>query len=389
MDRVPDDAVGNPLLDSGRPSGIRFYIPSQLRGRDKLDIVREHERGHRSYALCWPVSNLAWAIVLALYTIAIAAQARISIPECTCDGFYGSPRLEKLQYDSHDSVIWDVLQDSQTGNPTVSAVQQKPVTTESPRSNTYQSGDKVSHGMHQQAEEGAPHKFYGLSHKEWEHSPDRVAFAKFFRDDVVQGLFVEVGAGDGRSNSNTLFFEESLGWGGLVIEGEPSNFEKLSRTYRAENRTTKVQAAICDKPGLVSFVGCGDSAGIKKYMSHAHFKKYLESWGDTGDKATEVECMTLQHVLEENSISKVDVLFVDVEGGELSVMKSIDFRKVHIRSVVVDLPIADGRFESKVREILLLNDFCLAARVGVNEFWVADPVMRQLHCGWKSFQHDP
>ena len=40
----------------------------------------------------------------------------------------------------------------------------------------------------------------------------------------VSGYFVELGAMDGAHFSNSLFFEESLGWGGLLIEANPLMF---------------------------------------------------------------------------------------------------------------------------------------------------------------------
>ena len=45
-----------------------------------------------------------------------------------------------------------------------------------------------------------------------------------FRD----GVFLEIGANDGR-NSNTRNLEHCLGWRGLLIEGQPTNFERLRK----------------------------------------------------------------------------------------------------------------------------------------------------------------
>lgn len=42
------------------------------------------------------------------------------------------------------------------------------------------------------------------------------------------GSFVELGALDGVTGSNTIIFERCLGWRGLLIEANPSNFNKLA-----------------------------------------------------------------------------------------------------------------------------------------------------------------
>ena len=41
------------------------------------------------------------------------------------------------------------------------------------------------------------------------------------------GFFVECGALDGETRSNTLVFERQLNWTGLLIEADPLNFAKI------------------------------------------------------------------------------------------------------------------------------------------------------------------
>ena len=43
------------------------------------------------------------------------------------------------------------------------------------------------------------------------------------------GFFIEVGANDGYSQSNTYFLEKFLGWRGILVEGIPSLYEKCKR----------------------------------------------------------------------------------------------------------------------------------------------------------------
>ena len=49
---------------------------------------------------------------------------------------------------------------------------------------------------------------------------DRLLFEHFFRG-KRNGVFVDVGAYDGTTFSNTLFFERSMGWSGLCVEPLP------------------------------------------------------------------------------------------------------------------------------------------------------------------------
>jgi len=46
------------------------------------------------------------------------------------------------------------------------------------------------------------------------------------------GFFIECGALDGEIRSNTLYFERYLGWTGLLIEGDPSNYAAMVHKHR-------------------------------------------------------------------------------------------------------------------------------------------------------------
>ena len=46
------------------------------------------------------------------------------------------------------------------------------------------------------------------------------------------GFFVECGALDGETRSNTLVFEKEYGWRGVLVEGDPKNFELVRKKNR-------------------------------------------------------------------------------------------------------------------------------------------------------------
>lgn len=78
---------------------------------------------------------------------------------------------------------------------------------------------------------------YNLS-EPWENDPSigqSAVIQKIFRDklkDNEPGFFIECGALDGETRSNTLYLERFKSWSGLLIEADPSNFEKLKEKNR-------------------------------------------------------------------------------------------------------------------------------------------------------------
>ncbi|KAK1133372.1 hypothetical protein K0M31_011187 [Melipona bicolor] len=47
------------------------------------------------------------------------------------------------------------------------------------------------------------------------------------------GFFVECGAYDGETRSNTLALERYLGWDGLLMEADPLNFSNMDKNRNA------------------------------------------------------------------------------------------------------------------------------------------------------------
>lgn len=61
-----------------------------------------------------------------------------------------------------------------------------------------------------------------------QYKQDKILEEKIFRG-FKNGFFVDVGAHDGITINNTLYFEEYNMWKGLNIEANPDVFEKLKK----------------------------------------------------------------------------------------------------------------------------------------------------------------
>ena len=155
------------------------------------------------------------------------------------------------------------------------------------------------------------------------------------------GVFVDIGANDGVTLSNTYFFEKQMGWTGICIEPIPEIFERL----RSNRKCTCIQGCISEKSGTQSFLRVRSrsfntemlSGLIEKYNPRhlQRIQREVKRTGGTTEILT-VPCYILTELLLEKNISHVDYLSLDTEGGELDILKSIDFSRIDIEVIDVE-----------------------------------------------------
>lgn len=142
------------------------------------------------------------------------------------------------------------------------------------------------------------------------------------------GVFVDVGAHDGESLSNTYFFEKERGWKGICVEPIPSVFEKL-KNLRKESVCYQV-AVDRDETEKTFYLGEGHPEMFSVLTNHLDPRHYIRIQNEVRDnggilKTIPVQTKRLDSLLKEQGISHVNYLSIDVEGAEFGVLDSIDF----------------------------------------------------------------
>lgn len=142
-------------------------------------------------------------------------------------------------------------------------------------------------------------------------------------------FFIDVGAHDGLSSSNTAYAEMNLDWNGICIEPHPDVYSKLTttrkcKTYNCCVSEFETEIEFCRIRGYSEML-----SGIKSSYSESHLKRITNEITEHGGDMTiiKVPSKTLNTIIEENNIDRVDYLSIDTEGSELSVLKSIDLNK--------------------------------------------------------------
>jgi FkbM family methyltransferase len=130
------------------------------------------------------------------------------------------------------------------------------------------------------------------------------------------GVFLEIGANDGYSQSNTFALETLYGWRGILIEPLPRHYEKC-RKVRTNSECFNVACA--SQPGEVVL----DDSNLTSVALGLQDKAEEASRLHSGRLVT-VPAVTLSSVIDRSSFSRVDFLSIDVEGAELEVLQGLD-----------------------------------------------------------------
>lgn len=192
---------------------------------------------------------------------------------------------------------------------------------------------------------------------------DKVVYESYFQG-KTDGYFVDIGAHDGETFSNSKFFEEQ-GWNGVCVEPNPIVFEQLLL-----NRECKcIKKAISDKVGQASFFQITEGAdmlsglvdeftqkGIKNIYSN------LEST-DSGFDYIEVELDLFDNIVDQ---PQIDFLSIDTEGNELKILQTIDFNKYNIKVITLE----NNEYDSRFIEFLIPKGFTFVKRLGCDELYI-------------------
>jgi len=166
---------------------------------------------------------------------------------------------------------------------------------------------------------------------------DRFLLENFFRG-KRGGVFVDIGAYDGETLSNTLFFERSMGWTGLCVEPLPAAFAKLKATRMAicEN------VSVANFEGEAEFVETDDRTGPNEKMFSglaANFdprqSQRIAAMGQS--RTTRIVPVTkFSTLLAKHSLFDIDYCSIDTEGSELAILSDFDPKRFRIKVLTIE-----------------------------------------------------
>ena len=165
------------------------------------------------------------------------------------------------------------------------------------------------------------------------------------------GYFVEFGATNGVTLSNTHLLEKQLGWTGILAEPNPAFHARLSR----ERSCHICHAAVHARSGTAPFL-CTEKPAFSR-LADVRPDDIFEREGRRSVRtSTRVQTISLNDLLDTHSApDRIDYVSIDTEGAELDVLSTFDFDRRRVSLFTVEHNFTPER--SGIQALMVANGY--------------------------------
>jgi FkbM family methyltransferase len=205
-------------------------------------------------------------------------------------------------------------------------------------------------------------KYFG----KYSQNDEEIRILRYF--DGFVGTFLDLGANDGKTLSNTYRLAEK-GWKGTLVEASPTVFKRLKANLGSNPNMQLLNYAAGDKDGEAvlhdsgELMGMGDT-GLVSTINESE----LEKWTPETMKFNKfiVPVRTFDTILKESKIKEFDFISIDIEGCEEIVVPQMNFPKLGAKMVIIE---ASGEREDFFNKIMSASGFRLVHKNAENLFY--------------------
>ena len=150
----------------------------------------------------------------------------------------------------------------------------------------------------------------------------------FFRNQK-KGIYLDIGCYHPINGSNTYLLYKK-GWSGINIDLDESSIDMFNNFRR--NDFNK-QVAVSDYKGIITLYTHHKRSAVQTVN-----QKNAERMEVNGLKKIEIKCDTINSIIENSKFSnkKIDLLSIDIEGHELTALRTFDFSKYEPKLVIIE-----------------------------------------------------
>jgi len=198
-------------------------------------------------------------------------------------------------------------------------------------------------------------KFYS------QQDEDKYIIQYLLKTKIIDGTYLEIGACDGILYSNSKTLEDFFGFTGVLIEPQLTFYNDLKKNRSSINNELYNCAVTNNDSSTITFIGNNAEGGIYNDIN-TNLTNY--NW-----TPYEVENRKMKNILENSRFKYIDIMIIDVEGSELSLLKSIDF-SFPIFCIIIEAHSNEQQKNKLFGDFLKKNGFTFKERQRGNEIWL-------------------
>jgi len=161
--------------------------------------------------------------------------------------------------------------------------------------------------------------------KNFSQNNEQQVILNYFKD--FKGTFIDIGANDGETLSNTRALALN-GWCGVLVECSPKAFRKLKSLYEGSKKGCfyMYEVAIGNNNGKAILHESGplmssEDVGLVSSLDKEEVKRFSRT---VAYEQVEVKVFRWKTFLNRLYTKEFDFISIDIEGGEIDVLKQMD-----------------------------------------------------------------
>jgi len=188
--------------------------------------------------------------------------------------------------------------------------------------------------------------------------------------------FIDIGANDGISGSNSFFFALN-GAAGLCFEPVNEIFIRLSGLYRFNKRIICINEGVSDVSKSYEIRVDGVISTILETEDPVN-KICLKDFVDKNARKEFIDVKPLSYHIENHpEFQDVDFMSIDVEGHELNVVRGIDFNRIKIKCIIIESLGGKTTNYDQIESLLKQNKFIPVLTNELNTFFIYESYLNR------------
>ena len=179
------------------------------------------------------------------------------------------------------------------------------------------------------------------------------------------GTFIDIGAYDGVTGSNSLFFERVRDWTGVMVEPVASQREKAEQA----RKSPCLPYAVSTKKGTAEMITVSEGYTQMSGLSQSYDAEMLEKVRANPrhvEEIVKVPTRSIAAILKEVDIPDPDFISLDIEGGELEALSKFPFKNHDVKVWAIENNTSDSALPALMRD----NGYSLVEFCGPDEIYL-------------------